>query len=78
MFACLCFAVTDEELDAAIDAGARTEEQVGDTCGAGTGCGSCLDRICARLVRAEPEHGRIPLRVAGRGQRPPDRRCRAG
>jgi bacterioferritin-associated ferredoxin len=65
MFACLCFAVTDEDLGAAIEAGARTEEQVGDACGAGTGCGSCLDRICARLTAAEPEHGRMPLRAAG-------------
>jgi bacterioferritin-associated ferredoxin len=64
MFVCLCFAVTDEELDAAIEAGARTEEQVGDTCGAGTGCGSCLDRICARLMAPGPEEGRMPLRAA--------------
>jgi bacterioferritin-associated ferredoxin len=64
MFACLCFAVTDEELDATVQGGARTPEQVGDVCGAGTGCGSCLDRICARLAAPEPDHGRMPLRTA--------------
>ena len=64
MFACICFAVSDEDLDAAIEAGARTEEQVGDACGAGTGCGSCLDRICARLVAPDREHARVPLRAA--------------
>jgi bacterioferritin-associated ferredoxin len=26
--------------------GARCEDSVGDACGAGTGCGSCLERIC--------------------------------
>jgi bacterioferritin-associated ferredoxin len=57
MFVCICHAVTDVELDAAITAGARTEEQVGDACGAGTGCGSCLDRICERLSSADPRHG---------------------
>jgi bacterioferritin-associated ferredoxin len=64
MFVCICFAVTDEELDAAIDGGARTEEQVGDACGAGTGCGSCLERICARLTAVDPAHGTMPLRTA--------------
>lgn len=29
----------------AIRAGARCEDSVGEACGAGTGCGSCLDRI---------------------------------
>jgi bacterioferritin-associated ferredoxin len=64
MFSCICFAVTDEELDAAIAAGARTEEQVGDACGAGTGCGSCLDRIGARLRAPETDDRRVPLRRA--------------
>jgi bacterioferritin-associated ferredoxin len=29
----------------AIRCGARTEESVGDACGAGLNCGTCLDRI---------------------------------
>jgi bacterioferritin-associated ferredoxin len=64
MFACICYAVTDEELDATVEEGARTPEQVGDACGAGTGCGSCLDRICARLAAPGAEQGRVPLRTA--------------
>jgi bacterioferritin-associated ferredoxin len=64
MFVCICFAVTDEELGAVIDSGARTEEQVGDACGAGTGCGSCLERICARLALSDPEHGKMRLPAA--------------
>ena len=29
--------------------GARTEDAVGDACEAGTGCGTCLDRIADML-----------------------------
>jgi bacterioferritin-associated ferredoxin len=50
MFVCICFAVPESELADVIAAGARTEEEVGDACGAGTGCGNCLDRICERLA----------------------------
>ena len=46
---CICFAVRESELADVIAGGARTEEEVGDACGAGTGCGTCLDRICERL-----------------------------
>lgn len=49
MYVCVCHAVTDSELDAQIDAGARTAEQVAERCGAGTGCGMCIEKICARL-----------------------------
>ncbi|MGY1747406.1 (2Fe-2S)-binding protein [Blastococcus sp. SYSU D00695] len=57
MFVCICHAVTETELAQVIDAGARTEEAVGDACGAGTGCGSCLDRICDRISAVDPLHG---------------------
>ncbi|NYJ07677.1 (2Fe-2S)-binding protein [Petropleomorpha daqingensis] len=50
MYVCICFAVRESELADVIAGGARTEEEVGDACGAGTGCGTCLDRICDRLV----------------------------
>jgi bacterioferritin-associated ferredoxin len=46
MFVCICHHVREREVRSAIRCGARTEESVGDACGAGTGCGSCLDRIC--------------------------------
>lgn len=57
MYVCICHAVTDSELDDAIAAGARTEDEVGDACYAGTGCGGCLDRICDRLRAVHPLHG---------------------
>jgi bacterioferritin-associated ferredoxin len=63
VYACICFAVSQSELDGVIADGARTEEEVGDACGAGTGCGNCLDRICDRLRAADPLHG-IEIGVA--------------
>ncbi len=45
MYACICERVRECDVRMAIRCGARTEESVGTACGAGTGCGSCLDRI---------------------------------
>jgi bacterioferritin-associated ferredoxin len=45
MYACICERVRECDVRLAIRCGARTEESVGAACGAGTGCGSCLDRI---------------------------------
>ncbi len=57
MYVCICFAVTESRLADVIADGARSEEEVGDSCGAGTGCGNCLDRICDRLRAGDPLHG---------------------
>ena len=65
MYACICHAVTEAEVADAMDAGASTEEEIGAACGAGTGCGSCLDRICAMLSDRYPLHGRAPLGATG-------------
>jgi bacterioferritin-associated ferredoxin len=64
VYVCICHAVTRNEVSAVIAAGARTEEEIGDRCLAGTGCGSCADRICDMLSAVDPEHGRMPFRVA--------------
>jgi len=45
MYVCICARVRECEVRAAVRCGARTEESVGDACGAGTGCGTCVDRI---------------------------------
>ena len=64
MYVCICHAVSDTTLDAVIAAGARTENEVGEACYAGTGCGGCLERICDRLRAADPLHGlEMPARV---------------
>ncbi|MGY1807470.1 bacterioferritin-associated ferredoxin [Blastococcus sp. SYSU D00669] len=57
MYVCICYAVSETRLAEVIAEGARTEEEVGDACDAGTGCGSCLDRICDRLRAVDPMHG---------------------
>jgi len=45
LYVCICARVRECEVRSAIRCGARTEESVGDACGAGTGCGCCRDRI---------------------------------
>ncbi len=63
MYVCICHAVTSDEVTEHIAAGARTEEEVGDRCLAGTGCGSCVDRICDMLRALEPDGARVPMGV---------------
>jgi bacterioferritin-associated ferredoxin len=60
MYVCICAAVTDAELRTCIRSGARTVEEVGDACGAGTGCGTCHDRIDVHLATAH-----APSEIAG-------------
>ena len=45
LYVCICARVRECELRAAIRRGAHSEEAVGDACGAGTGCGTCLEHI---------------------------------
>jgi bacterioferritin-associated ferredoxin len=45
VYVCICARVRESEVRTAIRRGARCVESVGDACGAGTGCGTCLDRI---------------------------------
>jgi bacterioferritin-associated ferredoxin len=52
MYVCICARVRECEVRTSIECGARTEESVGDACGAGTGCGSCLDRIADLIDEA--------------------------
>ena len=56
MIVCVCHPTSDRDLDAVIDEGAQTVEEIGRRCGAGTGCGSCLgdlkDRLAARGANA--------------------------
>jgi bacterioferritin-associated ferredoxin len=49
MYVCVCLAVTDQEVDAAIDEGASTCEAVTRACGAGGDCGSCHEMIEQRI-----------------------------
>jgi len=64
MFVCICYAVTKNEVEAEISAGACTEQQIGERCGAGTGCGSCVQKICALLRQPAPDRESLSLSVA--------------
>jgi len=50
VYGCMCLAVCDREIRSCILRGARTVEEVGDSSGAGTGCGSCHDHIDTLLT----------------------------
>ena len=57
MYACICHAVTEREVAGHVGAGADSIEKVGDSCLAGTGCGSChetLDRLIATHAPVRP------------------------
>jgi bacterioferritin-associated ferredoxin len=45
VFVCICARVRECEVRSAIRLGARSEDAVADACGAGTGCGTCVERI---------------------------------
>jgi bacterioferritin-associated ferredoxin len=45
VFACVCRAVTDEQIVRAVDAGADSISAVSLGTGAGTSCGTCHDHI---------------------------------
>jgi bacterioferritin-associated ferredoxin len=49
MYVCICRAVTEAQVRSCIAEGAGTIEDVGAGCAAGTGCGSCIDRIATML-----------------------------
>jgi|FLYM01.1.fsa_nt_gi bacterioferritin-associated ferredoxin len=45
MFVCVCKALRTQEISDIIDSGAKTVQEVSSSCGAGTDCGSCLNRL---------------------------------
>ena len=58
---CPCMLVTEEEVIAVIRAGARTVDDVGERCEAGTGCGSCRGGIAVLLEEEERRRQRRPV-----------------
>ena len=50
MFACICRAVTCDEVTTAIDSGAGTVRAVAKATGASTRCGTCRDRIKSMIT----------------------------
>ncbi|MEM6960132.1 MAG: (2Fe-2S)-binding protein [Myxococcota bacterium] len=45
MLVCHCYAVSDRTIRAAVDLGARSRQDIGDFCKAGTACGGCSELI---------------------------------
>ncbi len=45
MYVCICHAVTDSQIEHAVDSGADTLEQVALDTRAGASCGTCHDQI---------------------------------
>lgn len=65
MYACVCHAVSTAQVETVILAGAQTVEEIGDRCAAGTGCGSCVNRLCDLLDEARSRAGAAcPLRAS--------------
>jgi bacterioferritin-associated ferredoxin len=52
VYVCICSAVTRDEFDRAVADGARCIDSVAAECGAGTGCGTCHERLSALLSSA--------------------------
>jgi bacterioferritin-associated ferredoxin len=59
---CHCHRICDRTIRESIREGARSIDEVGDACRAGTGCGGCRPAI-AGLLRAEDEPARCALTV---------------
>ena len=49
MYVCICHAVTENEVNAEITLGAQSVYEIGERCGAGTGCGMCHEKLRALL-----------------------------
>jgi len=72
MFVCVCRAVTEQEVKAAIDEGATTVQAVTSACCAGDDCGAChgtiRDMIEERWTAERPD-GTFHLRVVSDEER---------
>ncbi|MGF7235962.1 MAG: (2Fe-2S)-binding protein [Frankia sp.] len=64
LFVCSCFAVSERTLRSVISAGVADEDEVGDRCSAGTGCGGCREWICEMIADARTERDGLSLRSA--------------
>ena len=57
MLVCHCHRVNDRTIRDCARAGARTPEEIGQACGAGTGCGGCKPAIAGLIVREGASRG---------------------
>jgi bacterioferritin-associated ferredoxin len=64
VYACICRAVTSDEVTAAIDNGASTVRAVSRATGACAGCGTCRDRIKGMLGERDRQRPLPAVRAA--------------
>jgi bacterioferritin-associated ferredoxin len=55
MYACICRAVTEEDVHSEACRGIRTVRELAATSGAGTDCGSCVKRLTCLLATSREE-----------------------
>ena len=69
MIVCHCHALSDRDIRASVQGGATSAAAVGDACGAGTGCGGCMDLVEAlvedELAASGARRRSVPLPVLG-------------
>lgn len=51
MYVCICYGVTDTQVSAHIEGGARSMREIAASCRAGTDCGRCVKTISAMIPR---------------------------
>jgi bacterioferritin-associated ferredoxin len=61
MYVCVCRAVTDKEVEGALERGACTIDQVGVACGAGGDCGACRGRIAEMIEERRCSARALPV-----------------
>lgn len=54
MYACICAAVTTTQVQECVRNGALSVDDIGEDCGAGTGCGTCVERLASLLDGVAP------------------------
>ena len=50
---CICWGVSEDRIRQAVSRGARTSDEVGDACMAGTACGSCRPML-SQMIESAP------------------------
>lgn len=55
MIVCLCAGSSERDIERALESGALSLSEIGDTCGAGRDCGGCRSSLQALLERRSCE-----------------------
>jgi bacterioferritin-associated ferredoxin len=61
LLVCHCNKVCDRVIRECVDRGARSVEEVGRACGAGTACGGCRPTLRALVAGEAPDAGIVSL-----------------